>query len=553
MAAGTQRARVGISLAAALALTLGACADEKPAPTAASDVVALFTTADACTSTLNKQIQSEQNAMFTSSTLKTARTLWAPVVTNCSSNRASAQQSMLAYVSWTIGAYKAGLVVPPKASTGLTAADEMVAHWNDVFLYVGLPAPSLTTVVLTDQGAVGVIGPEGGDLITGLKTAALRIAANSAADGGSHLFSITPNPPNCLTATVLAQDGPCFGVSDNPTTSFSPLATVTICEHVPVGQALGYRQLAHQPDPSTTKVTVPASNPFVSVGLCPDGDFGLGPQRHGLLYAVGRFAARIGDFVSPPPVYAVHSGLTGKTGTMSPFGGVFGLAFGSRFNGNPIGQPPVSPLTSPDLGTWTATATPPGSILVQPSLGDLTDTVVVLNQAGGNCGAACGGLTLTGKVGVALDQLAPYLVSWQSVQSKPSDKGAPFVLRSADSLVIAVLSYVTVPAGNFLSYNGTLLDGTNSTVRVPWVTNKSQRIQICVSPSSHRTGLLVDGQPIVKNAPFVTSTAGQVAYVAAEFSGIDSGIMGWDNISILRQSDEISDAGSQPCELTITP
>ena len=59
------------------------------------------------------------------------------------------------------------------------------------------------------------------------------------------------------------------------------------------------------------------------------------------------------------------------------------------FTGNTVNAFPGTP----EAGFWTDTIQPPGTILVQPSLGDLADTLVVLSQAGGNC-ANCGSLEL---------------------------------------------------------------------------------------------------------------------------------------------------------------
>src|SRR5581483_5334501 len=81
-------------------------------------------------------------------------------------------------------------------------------------------------------------------------------------------------------------------------------------------------------------------------------------------FALGRAGSRLADLLSPEPLYAIHGGLSGSSTKLSPFGAVDKLIFAGTFTNDAAGQPPASTLTAPDKGTWAASATAPGTILV---------------------------------------------------------------------------------------------------------------------------------------------------------------------------------------------
>ena len=173
----------------------------------------------------------------------------------------------------------------------------------------------------------------------------------------------------------------------------------------------------------------------------------------------------------------------------------------------------------------------PFSIAVQSSLGDLTTKPVVLNQAGGNC-TLCGGLELTGTATTPPEVDATsgvYIVRWTSLQSKPSSKEAPIVIRSAAGLEVARLSYRTVSSTRILAYNSV-------TLPVAWAQSVAQSFEVVVDLATKTTSLRIDGAPVAgfQAVPFVNAAATDVGTIGAEFSGIDAGIVGWDNISITK-------------------
>ena len=95
-----------LALAAVLAAALVACTDDsQPTPTQPPTSAAVTVAKPAgatCDATLEKQIYSQINALFTSSVQTQARSLFGNVVTACPSCVAAATPAMLAYVQFTI-------------------------------------------------------------------------------------------------------------------------------------------------------------------------------------------------------------------------------------------------------------------------------------------------------------------------------------------------------------------------------------------------------------------------------------------------------------------
>jgi hypothetical protein len=228
-------------------------------------------------------------------------------------------------------------------------------------------------------------------------------------------------------------------------------------------------------------------------------------------------------------LYAVHGGLGGLGGKISPFGAVDLMVFQATLGSETIAALPATP----DVGSWTSFITPPGSIKVQGSLGAYSDTIVVLSQGGGNCNR-CGGLLLQGNLadsssGGTGAATGIYRVRWVSLQDGPSVKGAPFVARDSNGREIARLSYVTKSSQNLLLYNGVQAGS--------WAQHQPQTFVIDVNMDTKKTTLTIDGVIKVTDTNFVQA-ATSFRQFAADFRGIDSGIMGWAEISITRLEDE---------------
>jgi hypothetical protein len=380
------------------------------------------------------------------------------------------------------------------------------------------------------------------DVTAGDGKAELFVPVQSAAGFGRHLYTLYARGNGCL-GTNLDQSGPCYQVDANPAVAqFAPLVKVGVCQPVSASQPIpGFGPaLAHtvsDASGTTTRLTARVPTPFPA--FCTDlaaNDVGAGASRFG---ALGRLASAALHLVTPSPLYASHGGLGGSTGRLSPFGGVDGYVFKATFSSPPnvVGSVPSA---TADKGSFDVIqVTPPGAIAVQSSLGDptrgLRSQPVVLNQSGGAC-TQCGGLTLRGAVRTA-DQAqsasyGTYVVSWASLENKPSPKAAPFVLRGGDGREIARVAYETRNSQPVLTFDGVVL--TSRT----WAQGVAQRFAVTVNLDTKRTGLSIDGTPVpeAQNVPFVAG-ATSLQFVAAEFSGIDAGVVGWDDVSVVRQPD----------------
>lgn len=530
------------TLAAVATLAIAAACTEQPEPLPTQPPPPSFAVVPACDAALAKQIASEQNELFKSPQIQEARQRFNVIQTGCPNTK----QEMLDYVRFTIANLAAAL--DPNRSSPPTRDEAMVAHWNSMFTFVGLPAPGLPPAVLGAGAAKVCDANVDCDVPTGDLKAELFVPVQSAANFGRHLYSLYPRTNGCF-ASNLDQTGPCYQVDANPTVaSFAPFVKVGICQPVSASEqipGLG-PALAHEVKEGAvarTRVTNRLAAPFPTFceDLAMDG-LRESLSRYGSL---GRLASAAIDLVTPTPLYAVHGGLGGSGGKLSPFGGVDSWIFKGTFSTPPntVGSPPS--LTS-DKGTFDPIQlVQPGSAIVQSSIGDPTSGLrnqpVVLNQGGGNC-SACGSLILRGVVTTAdagqSASYGKYLVSWESLQNKPTLKMAPFVLRGSGLQEIARVAYETRNSQNKLTYNGVVLTS------VTWAQGVAQRFEVLVNLDAKTTSLRIaprDGPatpvPEAQNVPFVAG-ATNLKYLAAEFTGIDAGIIGWDNLAVVRQSDE---------------
>jgi hypothetical protein len=529
-------------------LFLAACDKDPAVATTGPDIPIRLAWAatDACNARLGRAVTAEQKNLFARPTLDEAKTRWGRVTAACGTDGSGARDLMLEYVRFTILAELNGRVLPADHEQAI------VDHWDLVFPYVGYGPPDLDRVVLTDAGAARVIletegstsnnppaAPEIADAFGIPRKAAMTFYKQwSTGDQRGHLFTIAPLPQQCLS-TNLAQDGDCYEFSSFPsvTTStagaFDPRVKLGICyEGGARLPALGHGVNNQTEVPESTAGSYPSS------AFCHNTE--PLPQFGGIFGPFRNLAYRASSLLSVRKAYAAHGGLGGLSDDLSPFGVVDLQVFVATFDGLAPGTTPtVGPPSGPEVGSWIrAFADPPGSILVQSSVGDLLTNPVVLSQGGGAC-ALCGGLDLWGQ----LNSSAPgvyatngvYKVTWESLQSGPSLKKAPFVLRSSPSTgnpagdTIAIVEYSQQSGTNYLKFNGQTLD-------VRWVRNEKLKFEITVDLDEDLVSLKINDSDALPTAftqdiPF---NAPNFATVRAEFSGIDSGTMVWDNIIVVR-------------------
>ncbi|HEX7122263.1 MAG TPA: hypothetical protein VF178_07810 [Gemmatimonadaceae bacterium] len=476
---------------------------------------------DACKGQSASKIAKEQRDLFADKdVLKAAQDLFKTVSQGCPNTK----PQMLEYIAFTLGQLPS-----PRPENPGDFEQKLLNHWESVFTFVGLsgadvpsPANGVTAKVLTRGGGAGIIDlGDGGEVLTFNGMAGIKVPAQSG-QTGARLFTMEPTTVGCFL-TNLKKEGSCVLYETFPhVESYAPAVTFGICQ---INGNPPHARLGHQHGNAfevLDLVTYPA--------VCP-------PESHVSAGLVGRLLASVGRWLGPKPLIAAHGGLGGLGTAASPVGGVNTETFFADFSNDVVGQAPGSPGVGG--GAWDVNAPPPGSVLVQAGLGDLTNKPVVLNQAGGAC-ANCGVLRLVGTMfnageGAAADN-GVYQVTFRALQNKPSVKEAPFVLRDSQGREIARLAYATVSSTRMLQYNG--LD-----TGCRWIVGRSQGFTIQVDLDNKRTTLTVancGGTEITsrtKNVGLANSAATDLSTLGWVWAGIDAGIVAWDDVQVLRLED----------------
>lgn len=474
-----------------------------------------------CNGTLGRTVKAQLSDMLANPTLKVAQDNWAAVVAACDSNNPDAANGQLmTHLNYLRGLYPAGFITSSAGSKSFLFRQ----HADSAFSFVGYPLPHITNGQL-DSAIVQVILPTGGtrEYILPHLGAFKLPEQDSNGDPRGHLFVMYPLNDTCLSVDNLQDLGNCVQVNSFPTVSpkFSPAIQVGICIAETItnnGLSLGHEvngkteiagQLAYPQSCHPPEVV--------------EGSWTGGPGQ--LLKRLAWIGKKI---VMPATAYGTDKGLGGIGTFLSPWGGVDAQIFAADFDVPPdtVNRPPI--LTNGSY-TFTQTVAAPGTILVQNSLGTYTGPLVVLSQGGGNC-TVCGGLNLTAHFYSVSGHPADdgiYEVNWTSVQASPSVKGAPFVVRDSVGREIARLTYTTAKnSQNKLTYNGQVVGA--------WVRNVAQAFTITVDLDTNVTSLKIDGTTVASGKAFVDTAANDLDTFAAEFSGIDSGVMGLDKIGVRR-------------------
>lgn len=523
-----------VTLATLAVATIGLAACEQTAPDrspTAPDVSVAFAKSlgGTCDDARARLIATQQADLWVKPTLDEARAQFALVSASCPTANPSA---MLDYIQWTID----NRLVNRKSG----ATDAMLlTHWNTVFPfvgYVGNNQPSaVPTSIFTVDGAAKVIDWNTTGELTAANAALTSYPQLATGDQRDHLFVIYPISPNCLTGTNLRQSGPCFEFSAFPHVDpkFDPKVKVGICQPLHANEAIPLVTPALGHLEPLTRITEPTGTyPTFCADLASTAP--AGSWSGGIGNVVTRLAWLAKQAVTPKSAYAVHGGLGGLGGGLSPHGAVDLQVFNATFTNDVAGSPPGAPET----GTWTQQVKSPGTILVQNSLGQRNDKLVVLDQSGGNC-AKCFGLLLQGNLYTAGPAAAEgvYDAEWISLQDNANMKEAVFALRDSAGNDIARVTYAVRNNVNLILYN----DGKNrpGIFVANWVQHAPNHFRIRVDLDADTTSLWLDGVPVAlaTGVPFFNTSAANFATISADFRGIDSGIMGWDEIKVTRLSD----------------
>jgi hypothetical protein len=129
-----------------------------------------------------------------------------------------------------------------------------------------------------------------------------------------------------------------------------------------------------------------------------------------------------------------------------------------------------------------------------------------------------------------------YDIGWISLQDAANMKEAVFVLRDSGGRDIARITYAVRNNVKLIMYNDTKQTVETTTPVGNWVQHVADTFKIRVNLDTKKTTLWVNGVEKRTEVAFVQS-ATNLATISADFRGIDSGVMGWDDISIERQPD----------------
>jgi hypothetical protein len=519
---------------AAVVVALVACEEQAPDRTlTAPDLAFAKQLGTECDAARLRLITSQQTDMYNKGlVLDSAKGMMAQVSSECSSG--TGENLMLQYIQFTIN----HRLVDNYSDT------QLLTHWNTVFPYVGFTGSSQPLNLPIDSvfgpsGAAKVIKWNVTDEIRATNAALTQTAQDSDGDQRDHLFVIYPISANCLSGGIQ-QFGPCFQISAFPHLPsgklFSPKNKIGICivhelsddieDHISA-PALGHL------DPVTRVTSTLTSHYPETCGDVPDPVVGSWNQGFG--QAVKRLAWLAKKAITPEPLYAVHGGLGGLGGGLSPFGAIDREVFRATFTNDDAGSKPGTPET----GTWTVdSAKAPGTIVVGSSLGDITNNLAVLNQSGGNCGT-CFGLLLEGTLETAgtADSVGVYEAEFDALQAQANMKEAVFVLRDNAGKDIARVTFAVRNNRNVILYN----DYKNhpGTELGLWVQNEARHFRIQVNLDTNKTTVWFDNatSAAVENTAFLPGSGDNFSTISADFKGIDSGTIGWDNIVVTRLSD----------------
>jgi hypothetical protein len=521
------------ALAALAVATVGLAACEQQAPDrnpTAPDAAVAFAKGigGPCDDARARLIGTQQADLWVKPALDEAKAMFALATANCPNPSA-----MLNYIQWTID----NRLVNRK--TGATDA-MLLTHWNTVFPYAGYtgddqPA-SVPTTIFTVDGAAKVIDGNQTDELTAANAAMTVTAQEPTGDQRDHLFVIYPISPNCLTGTNLRQSGPCFQFSSFPhvTPKFDPAVKVGICQPLHDGDPIPLNAPALGHLEPLTRITAPGGTyPLFCEHVA--SAVPAGSWHDGIGGMVRRLAWMAKMAVTPEPLYAVHGGLGGIGTKLSPFGAADLEVFHATFANDVVGLPPGAPGS----GTWTQSTKSPGTILVQSALGQSVDgNLAVLDQGGGNC-AKCLGLLLQGNIFTVGSPATEgiYDAEWVSLQDNANMKEAVFVLRDTGGRDIARVTYAVRNNVNLILYNDTKT--TAGTFVGNWVQHTPSAFKITVDLDAHTTSLTYNGSPVAAatGVAYVNTNAANLATISADFRGIDSGVVGWDEIKVSRMSD----------------
>jgi hypothetical protein len=560
--------------AASAALALAAACGDQPRPTGpiASGAPRAAALGASCSNTDATQLQQQITALFNASVRTDARTLERALERACPAGGTAATGAMLDYVAKILSWRGA---VDAKGQPLITGQNPALwGYLTLLFKYTGYSLPN-TEGALGDQGFVGICDdsrtePKDCLLVSKLKTSGVLIYDGALEKGVlGNRFLVTGAPASCSaigTRTNLKPYGQCVEVSVDPkpgkleSFEFAPVigrpapAVVQTCvaENAPEylyhdHDAPGGKQgKLGQYSAGATQVFVRPPAPELFAVTPDDALAGKGCtfattvvqggpwQDNGIV----RLARNALSFFAPREAFAGHGGLgtlPGYASATSRFGPIDPYVFYANFEQDVIGARPDEPLDGSLRGAWQITPPPPGTVSVQRSLGDISDQLAVINQAGGNKADL---ITLIAKINPSTTPGKPYpfdgtySVGLDVVVASPRAFISPFVVRSSVGTGTKEIARFELRDGqNSQSGPITFTAGGQTVTAGTWKQNTSQRIEFFVNFEAGEVSLRAGAQPETVKQRFAAADLGQAGW---EIGGQDGQIIGVNNLYIAK-------------------
>ena len=252
---------------------------------------------------------------------------------------AEAQTSIVTFVQTLLADLENGDLEDPNGAQPPSTADALASLVNAVAQFGGLPAPIPPSNPLGGDGAVAVVGPAGGTVVTASGFGGVQFPAGALPANVIVVVNRLPNPVTPTTGplpTTFDQYPLFYEFSTTPPVAqFAQDVMVGICQ-LEVGEPFGpptqtvasRLQLAHPNPaaPTTVELLAREPAPFLSCAGVVLAEARERRQGEGVLanafHVIKGLGTRAVAVFRPTPLYAVHGGLGGKTKSFSPFAAV---------------------------------------------------------------------------------------------------------------------------------------------------------------------------------------------------------------------------------------
>ena len=285
---------------------------------------------------LEAQINGLINALYVPTEQGAVQVAFARIKAQVASNRTTeAQTSIVTFVQALLGDLADGDLADPNGAQPPSTADALASLVNAVAQFGGLPAPIPPTNPLGGDGAVAVVGPAGGTVVTASGFGGVQFPPGALPANVIVVVTRLPNPvtPTAGPLPTTFDQYPLFYdfSTTPPVAQFAQPVTVGICQ-LEVGDAFGpptqtvesRLQIAHPnpTNPTTVELLAREPAPFLSCAGVALAEARQRRQGAGVLanafHLIKGLGTRAVAVFRPTPLYAVHGGLGARPPRSAP-------------------------------------------------------------------------------------------------------------------------------------------------------------------------------------------------------------------------------------------